>query len=61
MRYHGVLLWNGVADNWLDVDTWSETCCAPGTRRQALGLVYPLLVFRTTWFGMPDVFSVKGE
>ena len=25
------------------------------------GLVYPLLVAQTTWFGMPAVCSVKGE
>ena len=27
----------------------------------ARGLVYPLLVARTTWFGMPAVCSAKGE
>ena len=27
----------------------------------ARGLVYPLFVAQTTWFGMPDVCSAKGE
>ena len=37
------------------------TCCTPGTRMWACGLVYPLFVAQTIWFGMPDVCSVKGE
>ena len=28
---------------------------------QAPGLVYPLFVAQTTWFGMPDVCNAKGE
>ena len=28
---------------------------------RAYGLVYPLFVARTTWFGMLDVCSVKGK
>ena len=55
------LLWNGVVGDCLSVDTWFGTCCAPGLRMRARDLVYPLFVARTTWFGMPDVCSVKGE
>ena len=61
IRYHGVPLWNGVAGDWLRVDTWFGTCCAPGARMQLRGLVYQLFVARTTCFGMPDVCSAKGE
>ena len=41
--------------------TWFGACSGPGTRMQACGLVYPLLVAQTTWFGMPNVCSAKGE
>ena len=27
----------------------------------APGLVYPLFVARTTWFGLPDFCSTKGQ
>ena len=27
----------------------------------ARGLVYQLFLAQTTWFGIPDVFSAKGE
>ena len=61
IRYHGVLLWNGVAGDWLSVGMWFGTCCAPGARMRARGLVYQLFVARTTWSGKPDVCCVKGE
>ena len=61
IRYHGVLLWNGVAGNWLSVGTWFGTHCVHGARVRARGLVYPLFVARTTWFDMPNVCSAKGE
>ena len=41
--------------------TWFVTCSATCVRMQAGGLVYPLLVSQTTWFGMPNVCSAKGE
>ena len=41
--------------------TWFGICCAPGAKMQARGLVYPLFVARTTWFGVSAVCSVKGE
>ena len=61
IRYHVVLLWNGVVGDWLSVGTWFGTCCVPGARMWARGLVYPLFVAQTTWFGIPDVCSIKGE
>ena len=61
IRHHGVLLWNGVAGDWLSMDMWLGTCCAPGERMRARGLLYPLLVARTTRFGIPAVCSRKGE
>ena len=55
ITYHVVLLWNCAVGDWLSVDTWLGTCCAPGARMRAHGLVYPLFVAETTWFGLPDV------
>ena len=40
---------------------WFGTCCAPGARMRAHGLVHPLFVAQTKWFGKPDVCSAKGE
>ena len=61
IRYHVVLLWNNVVGDWFSVGTWFGTCCDPGARKRARGLLYPLFVARTTWFGLPDVWSAKGE
>ena len=61
IRYHGVLLWNGVAGDWLSMGTWFGTCCVLAQECGPRSLVYPLFVARTTCFGMPDVSSAKGE
>ena len=61
VRYYGILLWNGVAGDWLSVGMWFGTCYAPGARIRVRGLVYPLFVAQTTCFGMLDVCSTKGE
>ena len=37
------------------------TFSALGSRMQARGLVNPLFVSQTTWFGIPDVCNTKGE
>ena len=58
---HGVLLWNDVTVVWSSVCAWFGTCSAPGAGMQAHGLVYPLFVVQTMWFGMPNVCSAKGE
>ena len=54
-------MWNDVTVDWSSVYTWFGTCSAPGARMQARGLVYPLFVAQTMWFGMPDVCSAKVE
>ena len=61
VRYHGVLLWNDVAVDWLSVGTWFGTFSAAGARMRTHGLVYPLFVAQTTFLGMPYICSVKGE
>ena len=38
---------------WYMLCSWGENA--------ARGLVYSLFVARTTWFGLPDVCSKKGE
>ena len=38
---------------WYMLCSWGENV--------ARGLVYPLFIARTTWFGLPDVCSTKGE
>ena len=61
IRYHGVLLWNGVAGDWLSAGTWSGMCCAPGVKMRASGLVYSFFVAQTTWFDMLAICSVNRE
>ena len=61
MRYHGVLLWNDVEVDWSSVCMWFGPRIVPGARMRARGLVCPLFVAQTTWFGMPDICSAKGE
>ena len=61
IRYHVVLLWNGVVGDWLSVGKWFGTSCAPGAKMWACGFVYRLFVAQTTWFGLPDVCSTKRE
>ena len=61
IRCHGFLLWNDVTVDWSSVCTWFGTCNAPGERMLARGLLYPLFVAQTMWFGMPNVCSAKGK
>ena len=61
IRYHGVLLWNGVTFDWSSVGAGFGTCSAPGARTWACGLVCPsLFIAQTTWFGMPN-FVARNE
>ena len=53
-----VLLWNAFTVDWLNVGMWFGTFSALGGRMR---LVHPLFVAQTTWFGIPDVCSAKGE
>ena len=59
--YHDFLLWNDVTEYLLSVGRWFSIFSVPGARLWARDLVYPLFVAQITWFGMPDVCSVKGE
>ena len=52
IRYHGVLLWNGVTFHWSCVGSLSGTCSAPGSRMRTHDLVKSLLIAQTTWFGI---------
>ena len=54
-------MWNDVTVGWSSVCTWFGACSAPGARMWACSLVYPMFVAQTTWFGMSDVCSAKGE
>ena len=47
--------------SWLHMSTWFGTFSAPGVRIRAGGLVYPLSVAQTMWFGMPNFCSTKEE
>ena len=60
IRYHGVLLWNDVTIDWSSVGMWFGTSSALAAKMQAHGLVHPLFVAQTTWFGMP-VCSMREE
>ena len=61
IRYHGVLLWNEIIVDWLGVGTWFGTFHSHSARMWACGLVRPLFVVQTTWFGIPNVCDAKGE
>ena len=60
IRYYTVLLWI-VTVAQLSMRTWFGTFSTPGVRMQACGLLYPLPVGQTMWFGMPNVWSPKAE
>ena len=54
--YHGILLRNDVAVDWLSVGRWYYgTLSAPGARMRERDLVYLLFVAKTIWFGMPNL------
>ena len=59
IRYHGVLLWNEIIVDWLGVGTWFGTFHSHSARMWACGLVRPLFVVQTTWFGIPNVCDAK--
>ena len=61
IRCHRILLRNDVTVDWSSVCACFGTCSAPGARMRARGLVYPLFVTQTTWFGMPNVCSAKED
>ena len=66
VKYHGVILWNEVAVDWLSVGIWFGTVQFSlvqfSWRENATrGLVLLLFVAQTTWFGIPNFCNAKGE
>ena len=61
IRYHGVLLWNEMAVDWLSVAIWFGIYSCLGVRMRTRGLVRPLFVAKTTWFGIPDFFNAEEK
>ena len=61
IRYHGVLLWNEIAVDWLSVAMWFGAFSRLSAGLRTRGLVLPLFVAKTTWFGIPDFCNAKEE
>ena len=61
IRYHGVLLWNEIAVDWLSVGMWFGACSCLSAGMRTRGLVRPLFVAKTTWFCMPDFCNVEED
>ena len=60
IRFHGVLLWNETAVDWLIVGMWFGAFTSLGAKIRTCGLVCPFVV-QTTWFGIPNFCNPKGE
>ena len=52
---------NESAVDWFSVVMWFGTLCSFSVRMRTRGLLRPLFVARTTWFGIPDFCKVEGE
>ena len=61
MRYHGVILWNEIAVDWLSVGMCFGTFSSLDPRMRTCGLVRPLFVAQTTYFRSPDFCNAKGD
>ena len=61
IRFHGVLLWNEIAVDWLSVAMWFGECSSLSVGMRTRGLVRPLFVAKTTWFCMPDFCNVEED
>ena len=61
VRYYGVLLWNEIAVYRLSVAMWFGTCSCLGMGIRTCGLVRPLFLAKTTWFGKPDFCNTEEE
>ena len=61
IRYHGVLLWNEIAVDWLSVVMWFSACSFLGAGMRTRGLVRPLCAAKTTWSGTPDFCNAEEE
>ena len=61
IRYHGVLLWNEIAVDWLNVAMWFGAYSCRSAGMPTRGFIRPLFVAKTTWFGIPDFCNVEEE
>ena len=61
IRYHGVLLWNEIAVDWLSVAMQFGACSCFSAGMRTRGLVRPPFMAKTTWFGIPDFCNVEEE
>ena len=61
IRYHGVLLWNEIAVDWSSLAMWFGACSSLSVGMRTRGLVRPLFVAKTTWFGIPDFCNAEEE
>ena len=61
IMYHSVLLWNEIAVDWLSVAMQFGTYSCLDARMWTHGLVRPLFVAKTTWFGIPNFCNGKQE
>ena len=50
-----------MAVDWFSVVMWFGTLSSFSVRMQTRGLVRPLFVAQTTWFGIPDFCDSEGE
>ena len=54
-------MWNEIAVDWCSVAMWVGTFISLSVRMRTLGLVRPLFVTQSTWFGILDFLNVEGE
>ena len=50
-----------MAVDWFSVVMWFGTLSSLSVRMWTRGLVRPLFVAQTTWFGIPDFCNAEGE
>ena len=61
IRYHGVLLWNEIAVDWLSVAMWFGACSCLSVGMRTRGLIHPLFEAKTTWFGIPNFCNAEEK
>ena len=54
-------MWNEIAVDWCSVAMWVGTFSSLSVRIWTRGLVRPLFVTQSTWFGIFDFCNVEGE
>ena len=50
-----------MAVDWFSMVMWFATLSSISMRMWTCGLVCPLFVAQTTWFGIPDFCNAEGE